>query len=50
MNFINEINLNKLNEYSLLTKEQIRNHIDQMITKNNENLITSDTGNSTGKV
>lgn len=48
-NFSGEINLNKLNEYPSLSKEQIRNHIDQMITKNTGDLIALGTGGSTGK-
>ncbi|MCE4991093.1 MULTISPECIES: phenylacetate--CoA ligase family protein [Staphylococcus] len=41
--------LSELNKFPILTKEDIRQNIDKIITKNKTNLIKAATGGSTGK-
>lgn len=47
--FQDEIDLNNLNKYPVLTKEQVRTNVEKMVTKSSEELITLGTGGSTGK-
>lgn len=47
--FSEEIDLNKLSNYPILTKENVRTNIKNIVTKNSKDLITLSTGGSTGK-
>ncbi|MEQ2754302.1 phenylacetate--CoA ligase family protein [Staphylococcus hominis] len=47
--FGNKIDLKNLNQYPMLTKEQVRTNIEKIVNKKSKNLITLGTGGSTGK-
>ncbi|WP_241961630.1 hypothetical protein [Staphylococcus hominis] len=47
--FGNKIDLKNLNQYPMLTKEQVRTNVEKMVTKSSEDLIILGTGGSTGK-
>lgn len=49
MKFNNEIDIDNLEHYPVLEKEDIRNNIDEIITGNPNDLLKSGTGGSTGK-
>lgn len=49
MKFNNEVDVDNLEQYPLLEKEDIRNNIDEIITGNPNDLLKSGTGGSTGK-
>lgn len=48
-NYSDEISVNNLNYFPILTKDDIRTNVEEIITKDKKNLIKKGTGGSTGK-